>query len=182
SSKRVLPVFSSRILMESCLTFRSFIHFEFSLDERDCLCRLSHCNITRCVYRHILKLLKEDSSITNLDLGLNPIGTRSWFLCKALKKPNCNLRCLGLYGYSITPSCCQGLAPVLNSIQWLETLDLGQNILRAEWNNGILRLEIDKSSVEIQKLLKDVKGHNPDLTIECSDARASRSPCCDFLS
>uniref|UniRef100_A0A8I3RXF6 Uncharacterized protein n=1 Tax=Canis lupus familiaris TaxID=9615 RepID=A0A8I3RXF6_CANLF len=29
SSKRVLPVFSSRILMESCLTFRSFIHFEF---------------------------------------------------------------------------------------------------------------------------------------------------------
>uniref|UniRef100_A0A8P0TSM4 Uncharacterized protein n=1 Tax=Canis lupus familiaris TaxID=9615 RepID=A0A8P0TSM4_CANLF len=29
SSKRVLPVFFSRILMESCLTFRSFIHFEF---------------------------------------------------------------------------------------------------------------------------------------------------------
>uniref|UniRef100_A0A8I3NA43 Uncharacterized protein n=1 Tax=Canis lupus familiaris TaxID=9615 RepID=A0A8I3NA43_CANLF len=29
SSKRVLAVFSSRILMESCLTFRSFIHFEF---------------------------------------------------------------------------------------------------------------------------------------------------------
>ena len=26
--KRVLPVFSSRILMDSCLTFRSFIHFE----------------------------------------------------------------------------------------------------------------------------------------------------------
>uniref|UniRef100_A0A8P0PMN5 Uncharacterized protein n=2 Tax=Canis lupus familiaris TaxID=9615 RepID=A0A8P0PMN5_CANLF len=29
SSKRVLPVFSSRILMESSLTFRYFIHFEF---------------------------------------------------------------------------------------------------------------------------------------------------------
>ena len=28
-SKRVLPLFSSRILMDSCLTFRSFIHFEF---------------------------------------------------------------------------------------------------------------------------------------------------------
>ena len=29
SSKTVLPVFSSRILMDSCLIFRSFIHFEF---------------------------------------------------------------------------------------------------------------------------------------------------------
>ena len=28
-SKRLLPVFSSRILMVSCHTFRSFIHFEF---------------------------------------------------------------------------------------------------------------------------------------------------------
>ena len=28
-SKRLLPVFSYRILMASCLTFRSFIHFEF---------------------------------------------------------------------------------------------------------------------------------------------------------
>ena len=27
--KKLLPVFSSRILMVSCLTFRSFIHFEF---------------------------------------------------------------------------------------------------------------------------------------------------------
>uniref|UniRef100_A0ABI7ZC59 Uncharacterized protein n=1 Tax=Felis catus TaxID=9685 RepID=A0ABI7ZC59_FELCA len=28
-SKRFLPAFSSRILMASCLIFRSFIHFEF---------------------------------------------------------------------------------------------------------------------------------------------------------
>ena len=28
-SKRLLPVFSSRVLMVSCLSFRSFIHFEF---------------------------------------------------------------------------------------------------------------------------------------------------------
>ena len=31
SSNRVLPVFSPRSLMESCLTFTSFIHFEFYL-------------------------------------------------------------------------------------------------------------------------------------------------------
>ena len=28
-SKRFMPAFSSRILMASCLTLRSFIHFEF---------------------------------------------------------------------------------------------------------------------------------------------------------
>uniref|UniRef100_A0ABI7ZJ02 Uncharacterized protein n=1 Tax=Felis catus TaxID=9685 RepID=A0ABI7ZJ02_FELCA len=28
-SKRFLPAFSLRVLMTSCLTFRSFIHFEF---------------------------------------------------------------------------------------------------------------------------------------------------------
>ena len=28
-SKRLLTVFSSRVLMTSCLTFRSFVHFEF---------------------------------------------------------------------------------------------------------------------------------------------------------
>ncbi|XP_035580814.1 NACHT, LRR and PYD domains-containing protein 2 [Zalophus californianus] len=156
---------------------------------------LSHCNITRRGCRYISKLLQEDSSLTNLDLGLNPIATGSWFLCEALKKPNCNLRCLGLCGCSITSSCCQGLASVLISTQRLETLDLGQNILgqsgitvlfeALKQNNSplkILRLEIDESSVEIQKLLKDVKDHNPNLTIECSDAKASLSPCCEFLS
>ena len=30
-SKKLVPVFSSRILMVSCLTFRSFIHFEFTM-------------------------------------------------------------------------------------------------------------------------------------------------------
>ncbi|KAF5916935.1 hypothetical protein HPG69_013855, partial [Diceros bicornis minor] len=156
---------------------------------------LWHCNITRHGCKLISKLLQGDSSLTNLDLGLNPIATGLWFLCEALKKPNCKLKYLGLWGCSITPFCCQDLASALISNQRLETLDLGQNILgkngimmlfeALKQNDGplkTLRLKIDESSVEIQKLLDDVKDSNPKLTIECTGARTTRSSCCDFLS
>ncbi|XP_008524151.1 NACHT, LRR and PYD domains-containing protein 2 isoform X1 [Equus przewalskii] len=156
---------------------------------------LWHCNITRRGCKLISKLLQGDSSLTNLDLGLNPIATGLWFLCEALKKPNCNLKYLGLWGCSITPSCCQGLASALISNQRLETLDLGQNVLgkngimmlfeALKQNDGplkTLRLKVDESSVEVQKLLKDVKDSNPKLTIECNNARTTRSSCCDFFS
>ena len=80
------------------------------------------------------------------------------------------------------------------SAQRLETLDLSWNTLgqsgimmlfeALKQNNGplkILRLEMDESSMEVQKLLKDVKDSNPNLTIERSDARTTRSPRCDFV-
>uniref|UniRef100_A0A7N5P880 Uncharacterized protein n=1 Tax=Ailuropoda melanoleuca TaxID=9646 RepID=A0A7N5P880_AILME len=153
------------------------------------------CSISRHGCRCISKLLHEDTGLSDLDLGLSPIAAGPWFLWEALEKPRCNLRCLRLYGTSITPSCCRGLAPALLSARRLETLDLGQNILghssvtalfeALKQNNSplkILRLETDESSVEIQKLLKDVKVHNLNLTIERGDTRASRSPPCDFLS
>lgn len=76
------------------------------------------------------------------------------------------------------------------SAQRLETLDLSWNTLgqsgimmlfeALKQNNGplkILRLEMDESSMEVQKLLKDVKDSSPNLTIERSDARTTRSPC-----
>ncbi|XP_029780629.1 NACHT, LRR and PYD domains-containing protein 5-like [Suricata suricatta] len=118
--------------------------------------------------------------------GSVPKDSKSPSLCWCrLKKPEGFSR---LCSCSIPPSCCQGLASVLLSAQRLETLDLGQNILgrsgitvlleALKQNNGplkSLRLEMDESSTEIQKLLKDVKDINPNLTIECSDARATRS-------
>lgn len=100
-----------------------------------------------------------------------------------------------LWGCSITPFSCQYLASALVSSRSLETLDLDQNawgqsgivvLLKAlKQNNGslkTLRLKMDKSTMEIQRLLKDVKETNPRLTIECSDARTTRSSCCDFFS
>ncbi|XP_060996276.1 NACHT, LRR and PYD domains-containing protein 2-like, partial [Dama dama] len=156
---------------------------------------LRHCNINRHGCKYISKILQGDSNLTSLDLGFNPIATGLCFLYEALKKPNCNLKCLGLWGCSITPFSCQYLASALVSSRSLETLDLDQNawgqsgivvLLKAlKQNNGplkTLRLKMDKSTVEIQRLLKDVKENNPRLTIECSDARTTRSSCCDFFS
>lgn len=156
---------------------------------------LCHCNITRHGCKYISKLLQRDSSLTHLDLGFNLIATGLWFLCEALKKPNCNLIYLGLCGCSITSFCCQDLASALTSNWRLETLDLGENILgksgiavlfeALKQNNGplkTLRLKMDESSVEIQKLLKEMKDNNPKLTIDCKDSRTSRSSYCDFLS
>uniref|UniRef100_A0A671F6L6 NACHT domain-containing protein n=2 Tax=Rhinolophus ferrumequinum TaxID=59479 RepID=A0A671F6L6_RHIFE len=156
---------------------------------------LCHCNITRHGCKYISKLLQRDSSLTHLDLGFNLIATGLWFLCEALKKPNCNLTYLGLCGCSITSFCCQDLASALTSNWRLETLDLGENILgksgiivlfeALKQNNGplkTLRLKMDESSVEIQKLLKEMKDSNTKLTIDCKDSRTSRSSYCDFLS
>ncbi|KAB1273261.1 NACHT protein; LRR and PYD domains-containing protein 7 [Camelus dromedarius] len=54
-----------------------------------------HCNIKRHGCKYIVKLLQGDSSLTSLSLGFNPTATGLCFLCEALKKPNCNLKCLG---------------------------------------------------------------------------------------
>ncbi|KAM8791811.1 NACHT, LRR and PYD domains-containing protein 2-like [Rhynchonycteris naso] len=154
---------------------------------------LWQCNITKHGCKHISKLLQEDSSLTHLDLGLNPIATGLWFLCEALRKPSCNLKWLGLRGCSIASFCCWDLASALASNQHLEALDLGQNTLgqsgltvlleglkRSRRPLKTLRLKIDRSSVEIQKVLKEVGDSNPRLTIECEDTVMTRSSCCDF--
>ncbi|XP_066874900.1 NACHT, LRR and PYD domains-containing protein 7 isoform X1 [Kogia breviceps] len=156
---------------------------------------LCHCNINRHGCKYISKLLQGDSSLTNLDLAFNPIATGLCFLSEALKKPNCHLKCLGLWGCSITPFSCQDLASALTSNQSLETLDLRQNFLgpsgvtallgALKQKNGplkTLRLQIDKSTTEVQTLLKDVKESNPELTIESNNARTARPLCCNFLS
>ncbi|KAM5297559.1 NACHT, LRR and PYD domains-containing protein 7 [Glossophaga mutica] len=155
---------------------------------------LYQCNITGRGCQHIAKLFQGDSCLTHLDLGLNPIATGLWFLCEALKKPDCNLKCLGLCGCSISSFCCQDLASALASNQKLEALDLGQNMLgqggitvllealkRSHSPLMTLRLKMDESSGEIQKLLQELKDSNPKLTIDCQNARVTRSSYGDFL-
>nr|XP_020139043.1 NACHT, LRR and PYD domains-containing protein 2 isoform X2 [Microcebus murinus]XP_020139044.1 NACHT, LRR and PYD domains-containing protein 2 isoform X2 [Microcebus murinus]XP_020139045.1 NACHT, LRR and PYD domains-containing protein 2 isoform X2 [Microcebus murinus]XP_020139046.1 NACHT, LRR and PYD domains-containing protein 2 isoform X2 [Microcebus murinus] len=141
---------------------------------------LWHCNITDNGCKLLSKVVRQKSSLTHLDLGLNHIGTiglRS--LCEALKEPLCNLRCLWLWGCSITRFSCEDLATALGGNQSLITLDLGQNTLGF---NGIkmlcealkrpncplqtLRLKIDKYDPPMLKLLEDMKESNAQLTIE----------------
>uniref|UniRef100_A0A8D2BKL9 NACHT domain-containing protein n=1 Tax=Sus scrofa TaxID=9823 RepID=A0A8D2BKL9_PIG len=58
---------------------------------------LRHCSINRHGCKYISKLLQGDCSLTSLDVGFNPITTGLYFLCEALKKPNCKLKCLGTH-------------------------------------------------------------------------------------
>ncbi|XP_036130826.1 NACHT, LRR and PYD domains-containing protein 2-like [Molossus molossus] len=152
------------------------------------------CNITRRGCKHLSDLLQGGSSLTHLDLGLNPIATGLRFLCEALKKPDCNLRCLGLCGCSISPFCCEDLASALTSNQRLEALDLGQNTLGQRGTTALLealkrspcrlktlRLKTCEASARTQKLLEELRDSNPTLTIDWKAGGASRPPYCDFL-
>ncbi|XP_023364465.1 NACHT, LRR and PYD domains-containing protein 2 [Otolemur garnettii] len=148
-------------------------------------CRLQilvlwHCNITTDGCHHLSKILQQKTSLTHLDLGLNHLGIAGLkFLCEALKAPLCNLRCLWLWGCSITTFSCEDLSAILKSNQNLSTLDLGQNSLGSSGVKMLckplkhqkcplqmLRLKMDESDVEIQKLLKEIQATNPHLTIE----------------
>uniref|UniRef100_A0A2K6TCD8 NLR family pyrin domain containing 2 n=1 Tax=Saimiri boliviensis boliviensis TaxID=39432 RepID=A0A2K6TCD8_SAIBB len=140
---------------------------------------LWNCDITSNGCCHLAKLLHEKSSLTNLDLGRNDIGVPGVRgLCEALKKPLCNLKRLWLWGCSIPPASCENLCCVLSCNQTLITLDLGENSLgysgvkllfetltRANGTLQTLRLKIDDVTDELDTLLKEIEGSNPQLTI-----------------
>uniref|UniRef100_A0A2K5Q8Y1 NLR family pyrin domain containing 2 n=1 Tax=Cebus imitator TaxID=2715852 RepID=A0A2K5Q8Y1_CEBIM len=144
---------------------------------------LWNCDITSKGCCHLAKLLHEKSSLTNLDLGRNDIGVPGvQGLCEALKKPLCNLKRLWLWGCSIPPASCENLSYVLSCNQTLITLDLGQNPLgysgvkllfetltHANGTLQTLRLKIDDFTDELDKLLKEIEGSNPQLTIDTED-------------
>uniref|UniRef100_A0A671FAF7 NLR family pyrin domain containing 2 n=1 Tax=Rhinolophus ferrumequinum TaxID=59479 RepID=A0A671FAF7_RHIFE len=158
---------------------------------------LYYCNITSDGCINLSMLLQQNSSLTHLDLGLNHVGiTGLKFLCDALKKPLCNLRCLWLWGCAITPFSCVDLSSALSNNQNLVTLDLGQNSLGYTGVKMLcdalklqncplqtLRLKIDTSDARIQKLLKEIKESNPHLTIERDnqDLKNNRPSSRDFI-
>ncbi|XP_064236894.1 NACHT, LRR and PYD domains-containing protein 7 isoform X1 [Aotus nancymaae] len=153
---------------------------------------LQQCNITKHGCRPISKVLQGVCSLTDLDLSFNHIGCGLWILCKALENPDCNLKHLRLWSCSLLPFYCQHLGSALISNQKLETLDLGQNHL---WKSGIinlfrvlkqrtgslktLRLKTYDTSLEIEKLLEEVKEKNPQLTIDCNASGEAAPACCD---
>ncbi|XP_023378502.1 NACHT, LRR and PYD domains-containing protein 2 [Pteropus vampyrus] len=158
---------------------------------------LYYCNITSDGCVNLSVLLQQNSNLTHLDLGLNHIGiTGLKFLCESLKTPLCNLRCLWLWGCAITPLSCADLSSALSSNQNLITLDLGQNSLgysgvkmlcdalkRQSCPLQTLRLKIDKSDAQLQRLLEEIKESNPHLTIERDnqDPKNKRPSSHDFI-
>ncbi|KAM8964019.1 NACHT, LRR and PYD domains-containing protein 2 [Lycaon pictus] len=144
---------------------------------------LWYCSITSGGCNHLSTLLQQNSNLTHLDLGLNHIGiTGLKFLCEALKNPMCNLKCLWLWGCTITSFSSEILSSALGRNQSLVTLDLGQNSLGYSGIKMLcdtlklhcsslrtLRLKIDESDPRIQKLLKEIQEYDPQLTIESDD-------------
>ncbi|KAK1329713.1 hypothetical protein QTO34_009896 [Cnephaeus nilssonii] len=153
---------------------------------------LSQCSITRRGCQHISDFLQGDSSLTHLDLSLNPIATGLWFLCEALKKPGCNLKCLGKGMQALWllppvfllagPGVCPGQQPEAGGP------GPGPELLGAERDHRALRgpeaeiqpfeelrLRADESSAQTQKLLKEVRDSNPKLNIDCKAAQAASS-------
>ncbi|XP_007957167.1 NACHT, LRR and PYD domains-containing protein 2 [Orycteropus afer afer] len=158
---------------------------------------LWNCGVTDSGCDHLSNLLQQNSNLTHLDLGLNRVGiTGLNLLCEALKEPTCNLKCLWLWGCSIMPFSCMDLSSALKCNRSLTTLDLGQNSLG---HSGIkklcealkcqncplrkLRLKLDESDIQVQKLLQEIKDINPQLTVEndYQDLRMTRPSSHDFL-
>ncbi|XP_037676450.1 NACHT, LRR and PYD domains-containing protein 2-like [Choloepus didactylus] len=155
------------------------------------------CSVTEVGCNHLSKFLQQKSSLTHLDLGLNHIGiTGLKSLCKALKDPLCNLKCLWLCGCSLNPFSCAELSSALSTNRSLISLDLGQNTLG---HSGLkmlcealrlpacplrtLRLKIDESDTETQRVLTEMRESNPQLRIDGGnpDPRERRPSSRDFL-
>ncbi|XP_076698238.2 NACHT, LRR and PYD domains-containing protein 2 [Callospermophilus lateralis] len=155
------------------------------------------CSITSEGCGHLSTVLRQGSSLTQLDLGLNHVGVSGLkALCEALKAPRCGLQRLWLWGCSLTPFSCQDLSYALSCNRSLVTLDLGQNSLGFHGVKMLcdalrlqncplqtLRLKIDESDTDIQNLLREIKESNPRLAIDGSrrDPQRHRPSADDFL-
>uniref|UniRef100_A0A8C0ZM30 NACHT domain-containing protein n=1 Tax=Castor canadensis TaxID=51338 RepID=A0A8C0ZM30_CASCN len=202
--------FSSALIINQRLTHLSLAKNELGDEGVKILCEglhypecklqslvLWHCNITSDGCEHLSKLLRQESNLTHLDLGLNHVGvTGMRFLCEALKERLCNLKCLWLWGCSITSFSCRDLSEALSKNKKLITLDLGQNSVGFDGIKTLsevlklqtchlqtLRLKIDETDPHIKKLLKEIKESNRQLTIESDhcDSRRKRPSSQDFI-
>ena len=86
-SKSLLPIFSSRILMASCLTFRSFIHFE-------CVWGYGVRKWSRFIFLHVTVQLSQHHLLKRLSLF-------HWILFPALSKISWPYVCGSISQFSI---------------------------------------------------------------------------------
>ncbi|KAI4534988.1 hypothetical protein MG293_015848 [Ovis ammon polii] len=158
---------------------------------------LENCHLTEAYCKDLSSALIINQRLTHLCLAKNALGDRGVkLLCEGLTYPECQLQTLVLWGCAITPFCCAELSSALRSNQNLITLDLGQNSLGSSGVNMLcdalklqscplqtLRLKIDESDARIQKLLREMKESNPQLTIESDhrDPKDNRPSSHDFI-
>uniref|UniRef100_A0A8D0GUP7 NACHT domain-containing protein n=1 Tax=Sphenodon punctatus TaxID=8508 RepID=A0A8D0GUP7_SPHPU len=92
--------------------------------------QLHRCGLMDPAGKDLDFVLVANQSLTELDLGENPLGDSGVrYLCAGLKDPGCKLQRLGLHGCGLRAAACEELASVLESNPCLNMLDLGENQL-----------------------------------------------------
>ncbi|XP_049756837.1 NACHT, LRR and PYD domains-containing protein 2 [Elephas maximus indicus] len=141
---------------------------------------LENCHLTEASCKDLSSALIINQKLTHLCLAKNELGDGGvQLLCEGLSYPDCKLQALVLWNCGITDSGCSHLSKLLQQKSSLTHLDLGLNHIGITGLNILcealkeptcnlkhLRLNINESDTQMQKLLEEVKGSNPQLTIE----------------
>ncbi|XP_007442697.1 ribonuclease inhibitor-like isoform X1 [Python bivittatus] len=91
---------------------------------------LRNCNLTKACCENLRSVLKSKSSLTELHLGDNSLGTLGGkALCQGLMDPNCQLQSLQLQYCELTKENIEALSSVLLTKSSLQTLNLSNNKL-----------------------------------------------------
>uniref|UniRef100_A0A5F4VYU8 NLR family pyrin domain containing 7 n=1 Tax=Callithrix jacchus TaxID=9483 RepID=A0A5F4VYU8_CALJA len=153
---------------------------------------LENCRLTEASCKELANVLIVNQHLTHLCLAKNPIGDRGVeLLCEGLSYPDCKLQTLVLQQCNITKRGCRPISKVLQGVCSLTDLDLSLNHIgcglwilckaleNPDCNLKHLRLKTYDTSLEIEKLLEEVKGKNPKLTIDCDASGEAAPGCCD---
>ncbi|XP_078528711.1 NACHT, LRR and PYD domains-containing protein 3-like [Lissotriton helveticus] len=131
--------------------------------------RLNSCSFTASCFGDLASVLETNTSLTELNLGdndkLTDTGVKK--LCEGLKHPNCKLQTLRLYGCSLTDSCCEDFASVLETNTSLTRLDL-------RWN--------ELGDAGVKKLCEGLKHPNCKLQTLGMDGCSLTDSCCEDLA
>ncbi|XP_078391223.1 NACHT, LRR and PYD domains-containing protein 3-like isoform X2 [Cetorhinus maximus] len=128
---------------------------------------LRNNNLTDSCTKDFASVISTNQSLTDLDLGVNPLGDSGVkLLSVALRNSGCKIQRLGLEDNKLTDSCAEDLASVFN--RSLTDLDLGDNNLG---DSGVKRLSVALRGPDCKIQELDLSGNR--LTDSCAEDLAS---------
>ncbi|XP_051865121.1 NACHT, LRR and PYD domains-containing protein 3-like isoform X2 [Pristis pectinata] len=141
--------------------------------------RLRAVGITAPYVRYLVSAVKGNRSLAELDLGHNQLGDSGVkVLSAALRKADCNVQKLGLYGTGLTDSCIEDLAAALGVNRSVTQLNLGSNsftdhsvptlclLIQTRGNLQRIKLWENQFSTEGENQLRSLQGTRLGLSVE----------------